>query len=476
MKEKEIKLRFCPSPTGFIHLGNTRTALFNALYSHKMKGIFLLRIEDTDPDRSTHEFSEQLQEDLHWLGLSWQEGPGIDGGHGPYWQSMRQGIYDRYYAELESKDLAYHCFCSEEELDLVRKYQQGSGQPPRYAGTCRHLSADEVAQKRAQGLLPTLRFRVPNNTFIEFDDIVRGHQRFCGDDIGDFIVRRGDGTAPFMYCNAIDDALMEVTHVVRGADHLTNTPRQIMILQALGLPIPHYGHISLIVSSDGSRLSKRHGSRSVKELRQEGFFPQAITNYLGRLGHYYESNDYMSFDELAQRFSIERLGSAPARFDLQQLHYWQSQAVIAASTEVLWEWMGEPVRQLVPEAMQQSFVETIRSNVLFPEDALKWAQRFFADTLVYNSENETILQTAGIPFFIEGLAALTNTGADFSAWSNEIKVTTGAKGKALFQPLRCALTGEEHGPEMTPLVALLGQERIAQRLTQVITLLKQLER
>lgn len=471
MTNKPTKTRFCPSPTGLIHLGNTRTALFNDLYARKNQGIFLLRIEDTDAERSKEEYTEQLQEDLRWLGLLWHEGPGKDLGHAPYWQSKRQGVYDRYYTELETKQLAYPCFCTSEQLDLTRKYQQASGQPPRYPGTCRALTPEAVAKKRAEGIKPTLRFHVPLKTAIKFHDLVRGDQCFQSDDIGDFIIRRADGTASFMYCNAIDDALMEVTHVLRGADHLTNTPRQIMILQALGLPIPQYGHISLISGSDGGRLSKREGSQSVSEMREEGYFPEAINNYLGRLGHYYESNEYMSLDELAANFSIERLGSAPARFDLQQLHYWQNQAIMAASVDRLWDWMKEAIGLWVPPSLQQTFVETVRSNILFPQDAVQWAQIFFADDLPHNEEGMAILQTAGVDFFTKALAALEKTGADFSLWSAAIKETTGAKGKGLFQPLRIALTGTLHGPEMLPLVSLLGTESIETRLKQVIFLL-----
>ncbi|MFN7096578.1 MAG: glutamate--tRNA ligase [Gammaproteobacteria bacterium] len=464
MQKAPVKLRFSPSPTGLIHLGNTRTALFNALYAHGVNGVFMLRIEDTDKARSTAEFTEQLQQDLLWLGLQWQEGPKVGGENGPYWQSQRQHVYNAYYQTLEEKGLAYSCFCSETQLAVNRKVQLASGKPPRYAGTCRHLTAEQRAEKIAEGIVPTLRFQVPENQLVEFVDFVKGPQRFNTDDLGDFIIRRADGTAPFMYCNAIDDATMKVTHVMRGEDHLTNTPRQILILQALRLPVPQYGHISLILGHDGSPLSKRHGSRSVYELRQEGFFQLGVINYLARLGHSYEENHFMSFDELAKKFSFERLSRSPARFDAEQLLYWQKEAVIASDDNTLWKWMGIEVHSMVPVAKRAQFIDAVRPNVTFPHEAVHWAQVFFDDHLEYSPENANILKEAGKPFFQQAIKAVEEKGADFAVISDHLKQTLGVKGKALFQPLRLALSNEAHGPEMSKLVSLLGEELLIKRL------------
>ena len=265
MKKIHLKTRFCPSPTGFLHLGNMRTALFNALFAKNQQGTFLLRIEDTDKTRSEERYTDALCADLKWLGLQWNEGPGCDSAAGPYWQSQRQTVYDTYYQQLEAGNWVYPCFCTEQQLALARKLHISSGKPPRYTGICRNLTPEMVQEKCAQGLKPTLRFRVPLDQETVFHDLVRGDQRCNHHDMGDFIIRRADGTPPFMYCNAIDDALMGVTHALRGEDHLTNTPRQIMILKALNLPIPTYGHISLIVGADGTPLSKRNGSRASYE-------------------------------------------------------------------------------------------------------------------------------------------------------------------------------------------------------------------
>ncbi|MCC8999105.1 MAG: glutamate--tRNA ligase, partial [Candidatus Contendobacter sp.] len=336
MTTKTIKTRFAPSPTGYLHLGNVRTALFNALLSQHWGGQFLLRIEDTDQERSRPEYVAALLEDLRWLGLDWQEGPEVGGPQAPYAQSERAAIYAKYYQRLEAADQAYPCFCTPAELALSRKRQLAAGRPPRYTGTCARLSEAERRARRERGLQPTLRFQVPVAQTVEFIDRVRGPQRFASADIGDFVIRRADGAPQFFFANAVDDALMEVTHVLRGEDHLTNTPRQLLLLQALDLPAPEYGHLALIVGSDGGPLSKREGDLSLRELRAAGYLPEALLNYLARLGHSYECDSWMDPAELAAGFAPERLGRAPARYDAAQLLHWQSEAVRHTSPEQLW--------------------------------------------------------------------------------------------------------------------------------------------
>lgn len=464
MTNPQVKTRFCPSPTGLIHLGNIRTALFSALYARNQGGTFLLRIEDTDAERSEERFTEQLQQDLHWLGLDWQEGPSHDAGLGPYFQSQRQAIYDDYYQRLEKAGFAYHCFCSEEELALTRKIQRSQGKPPRYPGTCRSLSDDEREAKLAQGLKPTLRFCVPDDTLVEFEDLVRGKQSYKTEDMGDFIIRRANGTSPFMFCNAIDDALMKVTHAIRGEDHLTNTPRQILILQALALPIPAYGHIALIVGADGSPLSKRHGSKSAVELRAEGYLPDAINNYLARLGHYYGHDHYLSLDELAAQFKTEALVKSPAKFNLEQLNFWQKMALEKLSAEAVWEWFGEEVRAQIPEEQRLEFIELIKPNIAFPKEALHWANILYSEEIVYGDAEVAILKQAGVDYFKVAMAAYAEHPQDFSAMMNHIKSKLDVKGKALFMPLRIALTGEQHGPELEKLLHILGPKEVRRRL------------
>ncbi len=469
MNSPAVKTRFAPSPTGLIHVGNVRTALFNALYARHGHGVFLLRIEDTDLERSRDEHTIALMEDLRWLGLDWQEGPAVGGEHGPYAQSQRDEIYQRYFALLEDEGLAYPCFCSQRELDLSRKTQLASGRPPRYAGTCARLNPEERQKRLDKGIQPTLRFRVLDGDVVRFEDLVRGPQSFATDDIGDFVIRRSEGnSAAFFFSNAIDDALMGVTHVLRGEDHLTNTPRQILLQRALSLPTPHYGHISMIVGSDGTPLSKRSGSRSVRELREIGYLPLAVVNYLARLGHHYENNAYMAWDELAKDFDLPKLGRSPARYDGAQLDYYQRQAVQHADSKTLWQWMGEAVHALVPAAQRDDFVAAVRGNIMLPGEALHWARVLFAATLALQGEAQAVVTQAGPDFFAAAAAAHAAHPADYAAMVERLKRDSGAKGKNLFKPLRAALTGELDGPELAPLLTLMGAERARARLARWI--------
>jgi nondiscriminating glutamyl-tRNA synthetase len=458
-----VKSRFAPSPTGFIHLGNARTALFSALAARR-GGIFLLRIEDTDGERSREEFTAALEEDLQWLGIPWQEGPIVGGSHAPYHQSQRGAIYDQLYQQLIESGHAYPCFCTPQELEISRKLQRSAGQAPRYSGKCAGLSRDEVDARLAKGMVPTLRFHVPNDCQIVFNDLVRGEQRFNGSDIGDFIIRRADNTPAFFFCNAVDDALMGVTTVLRGEDHLTNTPRQILILEALGLEVPNYGHISMIVGSDGSPLSKRHGSRSIRELRQQGYLASAVVNYLARLGHYYDNDNLLTVADLAANFSLERLGKAPARYDAHQLLHWQHQAIAALSRDEVEIWLGSALGYHIPEALRELFIDTLRPNITFPEHASEWADRLFTDPCPNDSEAEAAIIAAGAAFFTAASRAASDHGADFKAIADSVKNATGAKGKSLFMPLRAALTGKLGGPEMPAIVTLLGPTRTHDRL------------
>ena len=461
-----FKTRFAPSPTGLLHLGNVRTALFNYLLAHRHSGIFLLRLEDTDAMRGHEKYAVALMEDLRWLGLQWSEGPQTNGAQGPYEQSQRGEIYRQYFAQFEAQQLAYPCFCSEHELSISRKTALAAGRPPRYSGKCRVLSADDVRARFAQAVPATLRFRVPEGGVVTFEDRVRGPQSFATDDIGDFVIRRSDGTPAFFFCNAVDDAVMGVTLVVRGEDHLTNTPRQIMLLKALGLPIPEYAHIALVVGADGAPLSKRTGSQSVQELRAAGFLPGAVNNYLARLGHTYDDNAFMSPDVLATKFDLERLHRAPARFDAAHLHHWQREAVMHLTASEFWDWMNEDVHRLVPASQQQAFVECVRGNVLFPSEAGRLAHSLFDDAITLSRDANEAIRAAGPAFFVQALAALAHSGTDFKALSNALKQSSGQSGKALFQPLRAALTGELDGPEMARLLPLLGIERAHSRLAQ----------
>lgn len=460
-----VRTRFSPSPTGNIHLGNIRTALFSALYAKKHHGSFILRIEDTDRERSKEEYTDSLQHDLRWLGIEWQEGPTVGGDYGPYWQSQRAHFYDEFYRQLESAGAIYPCFCTDQELNLSRKIQLSRGQAPRYAGTCRRLSKEEIAVRLEKGDKPAWRFLVPKAITVEFVDLVKDTQQFKSDDIGDFIVRRADGSAPFLFCNAIDDSMMEVSHVVRGEDHVANTPRQLMILQALGLSAPQYAHLSMITGDDGAPLSKRHGSFSVFELRDQGYLPLAILNYLSRLGHACEAQELLSFESLAEHFNLEKISRSPARFDLNQLLFWQKHAIQAMDHEALWKWLGNSALNQVPEASRDLFIDTVRGNIHFPEDALAWAKIFFHETVHYNLDDKDILTEAGEQYFVEAELAFDRHGLNWQAIAQDMKASLGVTGKKLFMPMRIALTGQKHGPELQPVLQLLTLQKIKHRLS-----------
>lgn len=464
MTEEIVKTRFAPSPSGRLHVGNVRTALFNWLMAHQARGIFLLRIEDTDISRSSEEAVSALIEDLQWLGLSWDEGPGVGGNFGPYRQSERGEIYQGYYEILQKQGLAYRCFCSPQELSIARKTQLARGEPPRYPGTCRNLSRAEVQAKLSRGLKPTLRFRVAAGDLIEFTDQVRGPQRFATEDIGDFVIRRADGTAAFFFTNALDDALMGVTDVLRGEDHLSNTPRQMLILKALGLRIPHYGHLSMILGEDGAPLAKRLSSLSVRQLRESGYLPIAVNNTLARLGHYYQESRFVSMDALAAGFSTTHLGRAPARFDIGQLDRWQKEAVVQVASEDLWSWMGPAVHRWVPEADKPAFIEAIRPNIILPGEALDWAKVIYSESAEISETAKEVLGGADPNLLREALETLDACPNDFNGFIERLKARVNQRGKQLFQPLRAAMTGRIDGPELGSLFSLIGPDRLRRRL------------
>jgi nondiscriminating glutamyl-tRNA synthetase len=459
MSQETVVTRFAPSPSGALHLGNARTALLNFLLARKHAGRFVLRIEDTDALRTQEAMVAALCSDLAWMGLQWDEGPDRPGAHGPYRQSQRTALYQQYFERLESEQLAYPCFCSNLELDLARRAQLAAGRPPRYAGTCRELSVGERAARLAQGRKPSLRFRVPSGQRIEFEDLVHGAQSFLSDDIGDFIIRREDGTAAFFFSNALDDALMCVTHVLRGEDHLSNTPRQRLLLEALGLPPPQYGHVSLLVGDDGTPLSKRHGAAGVRELREAGYSSAALCNHLFRLGHSTPLNQMLSLPLMASAFDLKHLQRAPAHFDLAQLRHWQSEWVHGLSPEQARAWLEPILPPKLTVSQSDAFIAAVLPNIVLAEDARLWQQIIFGEPLSYEEPALRTAREAGPEFFTAAANAISDR-PDLGA----LRSATGRKGAAFFMPLRAALTGRLHGPELAPLLAAMPTDRVRARL------------
>lgn len=464
---ENVVTRFAPSPTGRLHIGNARTALFNWLLARHDEGRLILRIEDTDRERSVAEHESGQMADLRWLGVEWQAGPDVDDEHAPYRQSERQDIYDRYFQQLESQGLAYACFCSQQELKQARKAQLAAGKPPRYSGRCAALDPADAKRRVAAGEAATLRFRIPANETVEFEDLVFGPQKYHSADIGDFVIRRADGTPAFFFSNAVDDALMGVTHAFRGEDHLANTPRQLMLLRALQLREPRYGHFPLVKDSDGGPLSKRLGSLGLHQLREQGYLPLALANYLARLGHNFAEECFRSLDQLAADFDVARFGRAPARYDPSHLLHWQKEAMSRLSEDEFLDWLGAHVAGRFAEldpARQRAFAETIRDNVALPGDAERLAKRLLAETLEEEFDAVETVRSAGGEFF-RTANELVDGADDFRSFSKSVGERTSRKGKDLFMPLRAALTGETHGPEMARIWEFLGKESIRTRLT-----------
>ena len=459
MSEDTVVTRFAPSPSGVLHLGNARTALFNYLLARRYEGRFVLRIEDTDALRTQEAMVGALCADLAWLGLAWDEGPDRPGPHGPYRQSQRTALYQQYFEQLESERLAYPCFCSSLELDLARRAQLAAGRAPRYAGTCRDLSTAERALRLAQGRRPSLRFRVPSGRRIEFEDLVHGAQSFLSDDIGDFVIRREDGSAAFFFSNALDDALMQVTHVLRGEDHLSNTPRQRLLLEALRLPPPLYGHVSLLIGDDAAPLSKRHGATGVGELRDAGYSSAALCNQLFRLGHSTPLNQMLSLPQMAAAFDLRHLQRAPAHFDMAQLRHWQSEWVHGLASEQARAWLEPILPPDLTTSQSDAFIAAVLPNIVLAEDARLWQQIIFGEPLSYEEPALRTAREAGPEFFTAAANAISDR-PDLAA----LRSATGRKGAAFFMPLRAALTGRLHGPELAPLLAAMPADRVRARL------------
>ncbi len=318
----KIKVRFAPSPTGPLHIGGARSALFNYLYAANVQGDLVLRIEDTDLDRSKPEYEQEIIESLLWLGIKWDEGIEVGGDNGPYRQTERMGIYQEYAQHLLDSGGAYHCFCTEEELEQERQELIAQGETPRYLGRCRHLSPDQKAEKMEQGIKPTIRFAVPANKIYLVDDMVRGRVSFDSSIIGDFIIIKSDGLPTYNFAVVIDDVLMGITHVIRAEEHLSNTPRQLMIYDALNFKTPAFAHISLILGSDRQKMSKRHGATSLIQYREMGYLPEAMFNFLALMGWSPEGEEQLlSPSDIVSAFSLDRVAKSPAVFDLDKLNW-----------------------------------------------------------------------------------------------------------------------------------------------------------
>jgi nondiscriminating glutamyl-tRNA synthetase len=469
------RVRFAPSPTGMLHVGNARTALYNWLFARHSGGVFVLRIEDTDVERSEARYETQLIEDLHWLGLDWTEGPQIGGPYAPYRQSERLEIYHRHTEQLLASGKAYRCFCTAEELEEERQLALQQHRTQVYSGKCRTLTATEALNRAGAGEAFAVRLAVPDAP-LRFHDIVRGDVEFLSEAVGDFILVRSSGIPVYNYVVTIDDALMHITHVIRGDDHISNTPRQVAIYQAFGWTPPQFAHLSTILGSDRERLSKRHGATSVASFREMGILPQALANYLALLGWGAEggTREIFTREELIAEFKLERVTPSPAVFDWDKLHWLNRQAIkhsplpelrvlswsyftalawlppLSSASETIVNWFDRALELFLPavdqlQRLPQKAAALWRhSPEMSDEDA----------AMLASDAAERVVQafTAKIR---EEKGALTPPR--FKELMNEVKAATGVKGKDLFHPVRIILTGAHSGPEFDKLIPLLEE-------------------
>lgn len=457
-----IVTRFAPSPTGRLHAGNLRTALFNWCLARGAGGRFLLRAEDTDASREGRGDLEQQLADLAWFGLDWDGGPDRDAPEGPFRQSERHDIYREYLGRLAESGRAYACYRSDEELKQRRAELRRRGLPPRYDREWAQLPHAEVVRRRSAGQMPVIRFAAPAAGEIAWEDLVRGDRALPATEVADFILARSDGKPGFLFANAIDDALMGVTHVLRGEDHLVNTARQLVILQALGLPAPRYGHMPLLAGPDGAKLSKRSGAVSVASFRADDVLPLALANTLARLGHPWEEHGLLSMEALAAGFAPARLTTAAQRFDPAQIGHWQRAALDALPTDALADWAGEAALAVVPPGSRAAFLAAVRHNVTRPAEVAQWAQILFGPEALEPPPDTG----AGPELFAAALAAWDEGAADHKALAGPVKDAVGATGKAFFRPLRMALTGRTEGPDLGALFATMPRATIRARLAQ----------
>lgn len=475
------RVRFAPSPTGDLHVGNARTALFNWLFARRSGGSLVLRIEDTDRERTFPEFEKGIISDLKWLGIDWDEGPEKDGRFGPYNQFARLDIYESYLRKLIAGGRVYKCYCTEEELSLERQSLLSRGLMPRYMGKCRGYTEEKCRELEASGLKPSYRFRVGEGT-IEFDDVIRGPMKFNCEAVGDFIIVRSSGIPAYNFAVVIDDHLMEITHVIRGEDHLSNTAVQIMIYQALGFEPPRFAHHSLILAKDRSKLSKRHGSVSVRDFREKGILPEAMVNYLALLGSSFaEAKEILSRDEMVGEFSLDRAGRSGAIFDEDKLEWVNEHYIRKLTPGELLE-KAEPFlgaagfkTGVVDRFWLTAVLSSVQGELRKLSDAGPAVGIYFDDRFSISEEARRVLENEKardvLTALVEALQTADHNAALYKEVTRAVRERTGLKGKELFMPIRAAVTGRTRGPELERIFSLLGRESLLNRIKYSLEML-----
>ena len=484
MSSKEVRVRFAPSPTGYLHVGGARTALFNWLYARKTGGKFILRIEDTDEARSTEESLRIQIDELKWLGLDWDEGPDIGGPFPPYRQKDRKEIYLEHAEKLIEMGKAYYCFSPDSVFEELREKAKKEGRPPHYDESMLDTSPLKEAKERlAKGEKGAILFRSPREA-IAIEDAVRGRVEFGPEMVGDFVILRSSGLPVYNFCCVIDDHLMEITHILRGDDHLSNTVRQEMVYQAFGWQSPIYGHISMILGEDRHKLSKRHGSTSVGQFRERGFLSESLVNFLALLGwNPGDERELMSREELTQSFSLERLNPSPAIFDETKLRWMNGMYIrqlplkeILLRSELFLEEAGYDIESRSEEWLLK-LIEAVRTGLETLSDIGPACEVFFDEAFQLTDEAKEVLKWEGSPSVVHALREVLESFGEITAenlkdFQNQVKDKSGQKGKHLFMPIRVATTGKPHGPELAVSLPLIGVDSLKKRVEKVLKTLE----
>ncbi len=481
----EVRVRYAPSPTGPQHIGGARSALFNYLLAKKTGGTFVLRSEDTDLERSSKESEQYIIEALKWLNINWDEGLEVGGPYGPYRQTERLDIYQKYTQRLLDEGFAYYCYCSEEELEAERQALMAKGETPRYLGKCRHLTRAQQAEYEAEGRKPVVRFRVPAGRQIVINDAVRGKVIFESDGIGDYVIVKSDGVPTYNFAVVIDDSLMKITHVIRGEEHLSNTPRQILLYQALGIEEPQFAHVSLILNSEGKKMSKRDGDTNVVDYKLKGYLPEAVVNFIALLGWSPSGEqEFFSREELCQEFSLEKVSKSPAIFDINKLNHINAHYMKLADPERLaglalpyLQEMGVfPAADLSADQKNwlKNFVAAVVDHLSYMAEIKEFVPYVYGvDVPEADEEAAEFMKAEQIPavlgLFREKIEQAEELNMDaVKAMMKQIGKELKVGGKLVFMPVRIALTGQMHGPELHHLIPLMGKEIVLKRLASSV--------
>jgi nondiscriminating glutamyl-tRNA synthetase len=482
----DLRVRYAPSPTGHLHIGGARTALFDYLLARKHGGQFIIRFEDTDQTRHVESGIGSQLEGLAWLGLNWDESVDVGGPYGPYRQTERLDLYQPFVEQLLQSGGAYHCYCSEAELEQERAEQEARGEMPRYSGKCRNLTPAQLEQFQAEGRKPSIRFRVPENRVIAFEDRIREHVEFESNGIGDFIIVRPDGIPTYNFAVILDDHLMKINLVIRGEEHLSNTPRQIMMYEALGLPIPEFAHLSLILNQDRKKMSKRDESiiQFIQQYKELGYLPEAVLNFIALLGWSPKGEEEIfTKEELIEQFSLDRVSKSPAVFDMDKLNWMNNHYMKKAELSRVVELSLPHLQQagLVaqePEAEQLEWITRLvglnQERMHYGAEIVALSELFFQEDVSYaDEEAKALLAEEHVPIVLGGFLnevaqAETFAVEQIPAMLKAVQKATGYKGKQLFMTIRVALTGQTHGPDLNMTVFLLGKEKVMSRLNKLL--------